>query len=165
MKIKIINFLFALSFLLASCTFDASNKDQTTSESKIDPSYTGYQFFPDTSVITGELKVEMFYGAPNYGECPDTDAKEYAYILYLDSAIDVRNFEGEKQLEKGNEMVDEDVEYSVLGVKKVQLAPPTEMKLSQYKNKQLKVKGTFFGKKTGHHHTDVLLSVLEVTDL
>ena len=47
-------------------------------------------------------------------------------------------------------------------VSRIQLIMPGNIDASGYKNKTVRLTGTFFGPQTGHHHTDVLLDVQKV---
>jgi len=42
-----------------------------------------------TMSLHGSVYAEPFFGPPNYGENPDTDSREIAYILKLDKPIRV----------------------------------------------------------------------------
>jgi hypothetical protein len=41
----------------------------------------------DPVTLTGKVKVQTFYGPPNYGENPDTDSRETQLILVLAEPI------------------------------------------------------------------------------
>jgi hypothetical protein len=114
-----------------------------------------YFFEPDISVISGTLKAEMYYGPPNYGDSPETDSKEYSYILYPDHAINV--------IQKSNKK--DDFNFTTNNVVKFQLAPISDISLHSLVGKKIKVTGTFFCKLTGHHHTDVLLAVTKAESI
>jgi hypothetical protein len=130
-------------------------------QSKADTVFTNkagvYFFEPCISVITGKLKVEMYYGPPNYGETPSTDSKEYSYVFYPDKAIDV--------IQRDSSNSSNYSDKTTRNVKKFQLAPTGNITLHPYVNKKLKITGEFFGAITGHHHTDVLMSVEKVEQL
>jgi hypothetical protein len=111
-----------------------------------------YYFEPDISEVIGTLKVEMFYGPPNFGDSPETDSKEYSYILYPDHTINV--------IQKSDK--EQDFNFTTNDIVKFQLVPISDISLHSLVNKKIKVTGTFFGQHTGHHHTDVLLSVTKV---
>jgi hypothetical protein len=113
-----------------------------------------YRFSPTVSTLTGTLNVEMFYGPPNFGDNPESDAKEYCFILKLNKAISVIN-----------EQENEGFDVSTMGVKKIQLAFSNVALAKSLKGKKIKVTGILFGKETGHHHTDILMSVDEVSEL
>ncbi len=111
-----------------------------------------YYFEPDTSVLTGKLKVELYYGPPGFGESPETDEKEYCYIFYPVRPINVI------QRSKGAD-VSGGFDETVKNITRFQLAPHMPVNLHQFVNKNIKIKGSFYGAQNGHHHTDVLLFV------
>jgi hypothetical protein len=108
-----------------------------------------YFFEPDTSTISGTLKVEMYYGPPDFGETPSTDSKEYVYIFYPVDTINV--------IQQVFDSAGFDV--TAKNVIKFQLSPLNNLSLHPYINKKIKITGQFFGALTGHHHTDVLMAV------
>ncbi len=114
-----------------------------------------YYYEPDTSTLNGKLYKEMFYGPPGFGENPKEDRKEYCFILYLDKSINVvpsrhSNMSG---FDEPNE-----------NIKRLQIfANDTIDKLLDSKlGSRVLVKGTLFEAQTGHHHTKVLMDVLEL---
>ncbi len=117
-----------------------------------------YFFEPEISIISGIFKTKIYYGSPGYGESPKTDSKETAYIFYPDHIINVINKKSEKADGEG-------VDVTRKGVIKFQLAPMNGISLHSLIGKRIKVIGTFYGKHTGHHHTDVLLAVTKVEKL
>jgi len=115
----------------------------------------GYHFEPNVSIIEGKLIKRMYYGPPNYGENPDTDAKQYPFILLLDDPIDVIALE-------------DDIHNSdKLEVTEIQVVPKnkeeTEL-VEQYINKRITIQGTLFEAIFGGHHTDVLIYVERILD-
>lgn len=130
----------------------ATQITQDSNKITITNSGNNYYFEPDISVVIGTLKVEMFYGPPNFGDSPETDSKEYAYILYPVHTINVIQKSDKKQ----------DFNFTTKDIVKFQLAPISEISLHSLVNKKIKVTGTFFGQHTGHHHTNVLFSVTKV---
>lgn len=114
-----------------------------------------YYFEPNVSIIEGTLITRMYYGPPNYGENPDTDAKQYPFILQLDDPIDVIAQEGDIH----NSSIFEVTEIQVVPMSKEQ----TEL-VEQYINKRIMIQGTLFGAIFGGHHTDVLIEVEEILD-
>jgi hypothetical protein len=84
------------------------------------------------STVYGKLTTETFYGPPGYGEDPENDEKVNQYILYLE----------EDPLGK---------------MAKMQLVYSGNEDLSTFKNKQVKVTGTFFSSHTGYHNTAILI--------
>ena len=111
-----------------------------------------YYFEPDTSVLTGNLKVEMYYGPPGFGESPETDEKEYCYIFYPAGPINVVQRSKESDVSGG-------FDETVKNITRFQLAPHLPVNLHPFVNKKIKIKGSFYSAQNGHHHTDVLLFV------
>ncbi len=107
-----------------------------------------YTFEAEDATISGTLITEMFYGAPNYGESPETDEKEYPFILVLDKPINVVQTNSK-----------EGRDITRRGVNKIQLAAEDTQQLKGLKGKKIQVSGQFFSAFTGHHHTDVLMHV------
>lgn len=114
-----------------------------------------YYFEPSVSTIEGKLITRMYYGPPNYGENPDTDAKQYPFILQLDNPIHVIALE------------DDGVNSDKFEVTEIQVVPKnkeeTEL-IKQYINKVIVIQGTLFEAIFGGHHTDVLIYVDEILD-
>ena len=114
-----------------------------------------YYFEPSISIIEGTLITRMYYGPPNYGENPDTDTKQYPFILQLDNPIDVRAEE------------DDTYNSDVFEVTEIQVVPigkeKTEL-LDNYINKRVRIQGTLFEAIFGGHHTNVLIQVEEILD-
>lgn len=115
----------------------------------------GYYFEPNVSMIEGTLITRMYYGPPNYGENPDTDAQQYPFILKLDEPIDVIALE-------------DDIHNSDrFQVTEIQVVPnnkeETEL-VKQYINKRITIQGTLFEAIFGGHHTDVLIKVDKILD-
>jgi hypothetical protein len=142
--------------LLSSCsgpgTPFAKTEPQTTGNKQ---QVTDYHYEPEISVIQGILKTEMFYGPPNYGESPKTDSKEEAYILYLDAPIRVIALP--KDSDYYNQTRD--------SITKIQLVPFTQNIISPHNGRHIRVTGPLWGAQTGHHHTDVLMSIQKVEKL
>ncbi len=111
--------------------------------------HTIYKFEPAVSTLTGILKAQVFYGPPGYGESPKIDKKETAFILNLTKPITVIA-----------DPDDEDgLNSTTQNVTKIQLVSLGKLRLGEYNNKTIKVSGTFFSAISGHHHTDVLLTL------
>jgi len=90
--------------------------------------------------LSGTLTTEMFYGRPNYGENPETDEKEYPYLLKLDKPIKAADLE----------------------ITKIQVVPqskPDIQAVHNSLNKHVKIEGTLFFAQTGHHHTPILIEM------
>lgn len=113
-------------------------------------SETTYFFEPNISTLEGTLVTKTFYGPPGYGENPDTDTKETAYILELNKDISV--------LAQAKDAIN----TSQSGIKEIQIVPADEKKheeLQAYVDKTIRVQGTLFSAHTGHHHSDILLTL------
>jgi hypothetical protein len=162
----------ALSFfLLISCnnskdkTSSGATGDTVTTNGKADtttaPTHPeevttianqqNYQY-DSVSVITGTVTTEIYFGPPGFGEHPKTDSKEEVYILTIEKPITVISKETD---ENATNITKENVS-------RIQLIMPDNIDASGYKNKTVRLTGTFFGAQTGHHHTDVLMDVQKV---
>ena len=106
------------------------------------------------ATLTGKLVEETFYGPPGYGSDPGHDKKELVLVLQLPQPLDV--------LEAPDAGSEFDVER--LGVSKVSLTDPKDAGVDLHKlvGQRIVVRGTLFGAHTAHHHTDVLMSGVEV---
>lgn len=114
-----------------------------------------YYFEPSVSTIEGTLITRMYYGPPGYGENPDTDPKEYPFILQLDEPIDVIAKE------------DDIYNSSISEVTEIQVVPLGKEGfeiVKKYINKHIKIQGSLFTHFTGHHHTDILIEVEKVLE-
>jgi len=116
-----------------------------------------YSFEPTVSVITGTITSEMFYGPPGYGEHPETDKKEYPYLVTLEKPINVIAPATKASEDAGHETVN--------NISKIQLIWPDNMDMAKLKDKKVKLTGTFFSAHTGHHRTDVLMDVKKIDEL
>ena len=95
--------------------------------------------------LSGTLTTEMFYGPPGYGENPETDKKEYPYILVLD----------------------EPLKAGAIELSKIQVVGITKEKHQIVHNAidhPIKIGGTLFSWLTGHHHTRVLIEMDQLMD-
>ena len=126
------------------------NVPQTDANSAQDNGWLSYE--PAVVELRGKLTTKWFYGPPNFGENPKTDAKEEFFILILSKAINVR----------GNTDIESDFNrISVEHVREMELVLSVPHKNLIGKN--VIVKGTLFHAFTGHHHTDVLMSVQSIS--
>ena len=106
---------------------------------------------PAVVELRGTLTLKTYYGPPNYGENPDTDAKEVLPVLILKEPVKVR----------GNPQAPDDFDRrSVENIKEVQLVLTVPYK--EFTGKTVLVEGTLFHGFTGHHHTDVLMDVRSI---
>lgn len=129
---------------------DAESADAAAVDATLAPGTVVY----GQATLTGKLVEETFYGPPGYGSDPGHDKKELVLILQLPQSIDVL-----QAPDAGSEF---DVER--LGVSKVSLTDPKDAGVDLHKliGQRIVVRGTLFGAHTGHHHTDVLMSGVEV---
>jgi hypothetical protein len=106
---------------------------------------------PTVVKLKGTLRIKQYYGPPNFGENPETDAKEELPVLDLISPVNVRA--------NPNPMAEFD-RTSVEELLEIQLILKKPHK--QFINKTVYVTGTLFHAFTGHHHTDVLMDVRSI---
>ena len=123
-----------------------SEKTNTTSEI--------YNYEPDTSVVLGIVKKELFFGPPGYGETPKKDSKENCYILYLLKPVRIKPVNGS----------DKDFDIEQNSIDKFQIYSNNNNVNNFFENHlsdRIMVRGKFFGAQTGHHHTPVMMEVFE----
>jgi hypothetical protein len=106
---------------------------------------------PTVVQLKGTLSVKTYYGPPNYGENPESDAKEALPILILSKPVNVR---GNPDPKAGFDR------RSVEDVREIELV--LTMPHKEFIGKTVLVKGTLFHAFTGHHHTDVLMQVRSI---
>lgn len=123
---------------------------QPAPQTKLDKEWLSYE--PAVVELRGKLITKWYYGPPNYGEDPITDSRELLPILVLDHPVNVR---GNPDPEAGPNKV------SVENVRDMELVLTIPHK--NMIGKKVIVKGTLFHGFTGHHHTDVLMSVQEIS--
>jgi hypothetical protein len=102
--------------------------------------------------LSGKVKLQTFFGPPNYGENPDTDSRETQAILALAKPICV----------EANPVEYEEAEQNQL---EVTLVPLKKENLKSYEGKQIAVQGTLYHAHTGHHHTPVLIEIKQIEDI
>lgn len=98
--------------------------------------------------LTGRLEKRWSYGAPNYGETPEIDAKDYYDVLVLDSP---QSFEL-------NGKIIELKEVQLLFYKSVYYPFSADSK-SVFENKKYTMSGKLQRAETGHHHLEYILLV------
>lgn len=151
---KTIGFGIIENIFLTSKIDEAFNSDElpTTSEIESDDDVESGIAEVKNYNLHGILKKEQFYGPPGYGEDPEHDKKEQAYILYVDKPFSLHKFDGfRKEQEYGR---------SFGNITKVQLV--TNESLKNLIGSAITVEGDLFESHTGHHHTDVLISVTKL---
>jgi len=97
-------------------------------------------------ILKGKIVTKKFYGPPNYGETPDTDAIESFYFLILDKPIIIET----------NGTTDKVSEFQMILFNKYQ---KTISEQAEYI-----IRGNLFLAHTGHHHSKVLISVNELKE-
>jgi len=145
--------LFGIATLLIMNVWSEAN---VVGQSNFDQVHQQQQWFAyETEVVTleGRLKVRMKYGAPNFGENPKTDEREYVPVLVLSRSINVRA--------KKDDVING---TTVRHARVVQLVLETGLLLSSkaFVGETVFVTGTLFHAHTGHHHYEVLMSVQQI---
>lgn len=102
--------------------------------------------------LSGKIKLQTFFGPPNYGENPDTDSRETQAILALAKPICV----------EANQVEYEEAEQNQL---EVTLVPLKKENLKSYEGKQIAVQGVLHHAHTGHHHTPVLIQIMQIENI
>ncbi len=110
-----------------------------------------FYYGPKESTLYGELKSEIGYGPPDFGEPPDKDAQYTYYVLNLNDAINV--------LSESTDWEVAEIERNRLNIRKIQLMGSEGNNLEHFVNKKVVVRGTLFGAHTLYHHTPVLMHV------
>lgn len=107
---------------------------------------------PETVELDGRLTLQSKFGPPNYGEDPKTDEKVRVPVLLLRTPISVL-------ANAGNDYNS----TPVYNARQVQLAfITTGITHTDFIGKDVVVSGTLFHAHTGHHYTDVVLSVRSI---
>lgn len=110
-----------------------------------------FYYEPQKVELSGTLVEKTFDGPPSYGEDPEHDVKEQAYIIQLEKPITVVPSQGDTT----NERHDNVGEMQIVNMKHLPLATLLKQRVV--------VKGTLFSAITGHHHTDVLINAEDVS--
>jgi hypothetical protein len=105
----------------------------------------------DPLVLTGVVIERTFYGPPGYGENPKEDARETQALLRLDAPLCVDTNPSDP--DEIYERADNQREITLV---------PNWKHIKPYLGRHVEVTGTLFGAVTGHHHTDVLMSVKKI---
>jgi hypothetical protein len=100
--------------------------------------------------LTGRVSIQTFFGPPNYGESPETDSKERQAILHLNRPIcTIASYDSPAEENQTD----------------VTLVPMGNFSLVPFEGKPVTVRGELFHAITGHHHTDVLISIDKVPQI
>lgn len=107
---------------------------------------------PIVVTLTGTLTIREVFGPPNYGETPDQDAREKAYILAVNAPVSINA--------DPNSEVNRD---SFMDLRQIQLAPMPGVSVPQeWAGVQIVATGTIFQAITGHHVTNVVMSTTRI---
>lgn len=107
------------------------------------------KYAPQEVTLSGKVFLKTFFGPPNFGENPKTDSKLPQALLQLDQPLcTVATADGFNEAERDQKVIT--------------LVPSNKMRLSQFKGKQVTVRGTLFHAMTGYHNTPVLIEVNEI---
>lgn len=109
---------------------------------------------PETVELEGKLVIQSKYGPPNYGEDPKIDEKVRIPVLVLKTPVNVLPAEGQ------NDGINTEPVYRVRQIQLSFAASETDHRKLIGKN--VVVRGTLFRAHTGHHYTDVVLTVRSV---
>jgi Domain of unknown function (DUF4431) len=116
--------------------------------------HVGLHYEPEVVTLLGRLTQTIEYGPPNYGENPESDSVEYPIILVLPRPVRVQ---GDPTSELNSE--------TFANITQVQLVIDDGIApgYSKYFERDVEVTGKLFAGHTGHHHTDVLITVETLT--
>jgi hypothetical protein len=107
---------------------------------------------PEIVELEGKLVVQSKYGPPNFGEQPKTDQKVKLPVLVLKTPVNVLPIQ--------DDGINTEPVYRVRQIQLSFAVGETDHKKLIGKN--VVVKGTLFRAHTGHHYTDVVLTVRSI---
>jgi hypothetical protein len=132
-----------LALLLNACSV-ATEKQSSSSREKC------LNYGPDVIQLEGELYKKTFPGPPNYEDIKKGDEEEVYWLIKTTKPFCVNK----STYVEGDELH---------GLSDVQLVMSSKLGFYKTKrlllNKKIKVQGTLFPQHTGHHKTEVLLTV------
>ncbi len=112
------------------------------------------KYEPEIVELQGTLELRTYPGPPNYESIQQGDKPEQCYYLKLFQPIDVKPAPNLESLI--NDVIEKNVNLIQLSIEKDALF----LRLRNVgMNKKIKLKGTLFHRHTGHHHTEILMSV------
>jgi hypothetical protein len=136
-----------LSGAIETPTVPSSAKEQKLAPSEETKGCFKYE--PEEVLLRGVVEVATFPGAPNYTSIAHGDARETYWLLRLDRPVCVEGSELEGQAQSD--------------VRRLQLVfhegSSAYNKYRHLLGRGIEARGTLFGAQTGHHHTEVLLTV------
>lgn len=108
-----------------------------------------FKYAPQEVTVSGKVFLKTFFGPPNFGENPKTDSKLTQALLQLDQSLcTVATADGFNEAERDQKIIT--------------LVPGDKMHLSQFKGKQVSVRGTLFHAMTAYHNTPVLIELNDI---
>ncbi len=110
------------------------------------------QYEPAVIEISGKLLTRTYPGPPNYESVRSGDRPETCWILHLTEPADVVAADAD------------DLNESEPGVREVQLAFLSDKKYPSLlrPGRKVNITGRLFSAHTGHHHTKVLVEVIDM---
>ncbi len=137
-----IHFIILVLVLLA-CSAAPEKKSPTLKEKCLN-------YEPEVIQLEGELYKKSFPGPPNYQDIKEGDEEEIYWLIKTAKPFCVNK----SSYVEGDELH---------GLSEVQLVMSSKLDFYKTKrsllNKKIKVQGTLFPQHTGHHKTEVLLTV------
>jgi len=113
-----------------------------------------FEYGPKMVTLEGRLSMKVFYGPPNYGDNPNTDARKLQYVLSLDAPICVN---GDLKSDATKEAV-----HNVTVIQIVASTPELRQALQLTLGHKTQISGTLLHAETAHDHTPVLLLLKHV---
>jgi len=117
---------------------------------------TCFEYEPKLATIAGTLNVKYYPGPPNFEDVNKGDAKEGALIVDVDSLFCVK---GNPEDELNKEDLNNQRELQLVILKDA-LWPI----INRNKGKKITVTGMLFQAMTGHHRTEVLMTLEKVSE-
>jgi hypothetical protein len=116
------------------------------------PAGKALRYEPARVQLVGRLRRQVFAGPPNYRSVEHGDRPEPGWVLHLERPVSVVAVPGDafNQTERG--------------VRQMQLVLTAEQlrKYARLAGRRVRASGTLFHAHTGHHHTPVLLAVMDL---
>ena len=132
-----------LALLLNACSAAPEKQSSSSTEKCLN-------YGPDVIQLEGELYKKTFPGPPNYEDIKKGDEEEVYWLIKTTKPFCVNK----STYVEGDELH---------GLSEVQLVMSSKLDFYKTKrlllNKKIKVQGTLFPQHTGHHKTEVLLTV------
>ena len=120
----------------------------------VDPTGHCLNYDDSTVTLSGTVFSRIYFGPPNYGENPESDAREGAWLILLDAPICITG--------SSNPKVDNDLPESNQILIHLVAVHVDLASLQRAAGKHITVRGSLFHAMTGHHRTPVLMDVYEV---